>query len=68
MNKFGEESHEYFGPFEDLGNYRFDLGNEYDLAEDVDPQSLIKLVQFLKRGKVPGATNSDRCKKFISGL
>ena len=30
------------------------MGNEHELVEDVDPQSLIKLVQFLKRGKAPG--------------
>ena len=33
---------------------RFDVGNEHELVEDVDPQSLIKLVKFLKRGKAPG--------------
>ena len=32
----------------------FDVGNEHELVEDVDPQSLIKLVKFLKRGKAPG--------------
>ena len=30
------------------------MGNEHELVEDVDPQSLIKLVKFLKRGKAPG--------------
>ena len=33
---------------------RFDVGNEHELVEDVDPQTLIKLVKFLKRGKAPG--------------
>ena len=30
------------------------MENEHDLVEDVDPQSLIKLVKFLKRCKAPG--------------
>ena len=30
------------------------MGNEHELVEDVDAQTFIKLVQFLKRGKVPG--------------
>ena len=29
------------------------MGNEHELVEDVDPQSLIKLVKLLKRGKAP---------------
>ena len=29
------------------------MGNEHELEVDVDPQSLIKLVKFLKRGKAP---------------
>ena len=31
----------------------FDVGNEHELVEDVDPQSLIKIVKFLNRGKAP---------------
>ena len=30
------------------------MGNEHKLVEDVNPQSLIKLVKFLKRGRAPG--------------
>ena len=30
------------------------MGNEHELVEDDDPQSLIKLVKFLERGKAPG--------------
>ena len=29
-------------------------GNEHELVADVDTQTLIKLVKFLKRGKAPG--------------
>ena len=32
---------------------RFDVGNEHGLVEDIDAQTLIKLVKFLKRGKAP---------------
>ena len=46
----------YFYPLEDSDDYRFDMGNEHELVEDVDPQSLIKLVRFLKRGEAPGPT------------
>ena len=31
-----------------------DVGNEHELVEDVDTQTLIKLVKFSKRGKAPG--------------
>ena len=54
VNKFIEDSHKYFYPPENPDYYSFDVGNEHELVEDVDPQSLIKLVKFLKRGKVPG--------------
>ena len=54
VNKFKEDNHKYFCPPEDPGDYRFDVGNENELVEDVDPQTLIKLVKFLERGKAPG--------------
>ena len=38
----------------DPNDYRFDVGNEHELVDDVDAQTLIKLVKFLKRGKAPG--------------
>ena len=43
-------NHQYFNLPED----RFDVGNEHELVADVDAQTLIKLVKFLKRGKAPG--------------
>ena len=55
VNQFVEDSHKYFYPPEDPNDYRFDLGNEHELVEDVDPQTLIKLVKFLKRGIKPQA-------------
>ena len=54
VSKFIEDNHGYFYPSEDPDNYRFDVGNEHEVVEDVDAQSLIKLVKFLKRGKAPG--------------
>ena len=54
VNKFIEENHRYFYPPEDPDEYRFDVGNEHELVEDVDLQSLIKLAKFLRRGKAPG--------------
>ena len=54
MNKFIEDNHSYFYPPEDQDDYRFDVGNEHELVADIDAQTLIKLVKFLKRGKAPG--------------
>ena len=54
VNKFIEDNHRYFYSSEGPDHYRSDAGNEHELLEDVDPQSLIKLVKFLKRGKAPG--------------
>ena len=47
-NKFIEDNHRYFYPPEDPDDYRFDVENEHELVEDVNPQSLIKLVKFIK--------------------
>ena len=54
VNKFIEDNYQYFYPPEDPDDYRFDVGNEHELVVDVDAQTLIKLVKFLKRGKAPG--------------
>ena len=54
---FFEDNHRYFYPPEDPDDYRFDVGNEHELVNDVDAQTLIKLVKFLKRGKAPGPDN-----------
>ena len=53
VNKFIEDKHKYFYPPEDPDHYRFHVGNEHELVEDVEPQTLIKLVKFLKRDKAP---------------
>ena len=54
VNKFIEDNHRYFYLPEDPDDYRFDVGHEHELVADVDVQTLIKLVKFLKRGKAPG--------------
>ena len=54
VNKFIEDNHRYFYPPEDPDDYRFEIGNEHELVADVDAQTLVKLVKFLKRGKAPG--------------
>ena len=54
VNKFIEDNHRYFYPPENPDDYRFDVGNEHELVADVDAQTPIKLVKFLKRGKAPG--------------
>ena len=56
VNKFIEDDHRYFYPPEDPDDYRFDVGNEHELVADVDAQTLIKLVKFLKRGKAQALT------------
>ena len=53
VNKFIEDNHWYFYPPEDPDDYRFAMGNEHELVEDVDAQIFIKLVKFLKGGKAP---------------
>ena len=54
VNKFIEDNRRYFYPPEDPDDYRFDVGNEHEYVADVDTQTLIKLVKFLKKGKAPG--------------
>ena len=57
VNKFIEDNHKYFYSPEDQDDYRFEVGNEHELVADVESQTLIKLVKFLKRGKAPGPDN-----------
>ena len=51
VNQFIGDNHRYFYPPEDPDDYRLDVRNEHELVTDVDAQTLIKLVKFLKRGK-----------------
>ena len=54
VNQFIEDNHRYFYPPEDPDDYRLETGDEHELVRNVDVQSLIKLVKFLKRCKAPG--------------
>ena len=65
VNQFMEDNHWYFYPPEDLDDYRFDVGNEHELVEDVNAQTLITLAKFLKRGKAP---RSDTIRNEVLGL
>ena len=48
VNKFVEDNYQCFYPPEDPDDYQFDVGNEHELVADVDAQTLIKFVKFLK--------------------
>ena len=43
VNKLIEDHHRYFYPPEDPDDYRFDVGNEHELVDNVDAQTLIKV-------------------------
>ena len=57
VNEFIEDNYEYFYPPEDPVDYRSDMDDDHDFVADVDSDTLIKLVKFLKRGKAPGPDN-----------
>ena len=48
VNQFIEDNYEYFYPPEDPDDYRSDMDDDHDLVADVDSDTLIKLVKFLK--------------------
>ena len=59
VNQFIDGNHWYFYPPEDPDDYGYDVENEHlQLVEDVDPQTLIKLVTVssLKEVKHPALT------------
>ena len=57
VNQFIEDNYEYFYPPENLDDYRSDMDDDHDLVADVDSDTLIKIVKFLKQGKAPGPDN-----------
>ena len=57
VNQFIEDNHEYFYPPEDPDDYRADMDDDHDLVADIDSDTLIRIVKFLKRGKAPGPYN-----------
>ena len=44
-----------FYPPEDPDDYRSDMDDDHDLVVNIDSDSLIRIVKFLKRGKAPGS-------------
>ena len=57
VNQFMEDNYVYFCPPEDPDDYRADMDDDHDLVADIDPDTLIRIVKFLKRGKAPGPDN-----------
>ena len=57
VNQFIEDNYEYFYPPEDPDDYRSDMDDDHDLVADIDFDTLIKIVKFLRRGKAPGLDN-----------
>ena len=57
VNQFIEDHYKYFYPPEDPDDYRMDMDDDHDLVADIDCDTLIRIVKFLKRGKAPGPDN-----------
>ena len=57
VNQFIEGNYEYFYAPEDPNDNRSDMDDDHDLVADIDSDTLIKIVKFLKRGKAPGPDN-----------
>ena len=57
VNQFIEDNYVYFYPPEDPDDYRADMDDDHDLVADIDSDTLIRIVKFLKRGKAPGPDN-----------
>ena len=58
VNQFIEDNYVYFYPPEDLNDYRTDMDDDHDLVTDIDSDTLIRIVKFLKQGKAPGPDNT----------
>ena len=52
-----EDNYEYFYPPEDPNDYRSDMDDDQDLVANIDSDTLIRIVRFLKQRKSPGPTN-----------
>ena len=57
VNQFIEDNYEYFYPPEDPNDYRTDVDDNHDLVGNIDSDTLIRIANFLKRGKAPGPDN-----------
>ena len=57
VNQFIDDNYEYFYPPEDPDDYRSNMDDDHDLVVDIDSDTLIRIVTFLKRGKAPDPDN-----------
>ena len=57
VNQFTEDNYEHFYPPEDPDDYGTNMDDDYDLVTDIDSDTLIRIVKFLKRGKASGPNN-----------
>ena len=53
VNQFIEDKYEYFYPPEDHDDYRSDMDDDHDLVADIDSDTLIRIVKFLKVDREP---------------
>ena len=57
VNQFIEDNYVYFYPPEDPDDYRAGMDDDHNLVANIDSDTLIRIVKFLKRGKAPGPDN-----------
>ena len=57
VNHFIEDNYQCFYPPEDPDDYRSDMDDDHDIVADIDSDTLIKIVKFLKQGKASGPDN-----------
>ena len=57
VNQSMKDNYEYFYLPQDTDDYRLDMDDDHDLVADIDSDTLIRTVKFLKRGKAPGPDN-----------
>ena len=57
IGKISIRNYVYFYHPEDPNDYRADMDDDHDLVADIDSDTLIRIVKFLKRGKAPGPDN-----------
>ena len=57
VNQFIEGKYEHFYPPEDPDDYISDMDDDHDLVANIDSDTLIRIVKFLKWGKSPGTDN-----------
>ena len=57
VNQFIKDNYGYFYPSEDFDEYRTDMDDGHNVVANIDSDTLIRIVKFLKRGKAPGPDN-----------